>query len=274
MVRLGVAFVVAGVMGSGTEMLIRAYLNVVSGDLDVVGLYNAGFLLTVTYAGMVFSAMETDYFPRLSSVNTDVAATNLTVNRQIEVSLLIVSPMLAVLIIGLPVLIPLMFSAKFLPMVGMAQIAVFSMYIKAISLPISYITLAKGDSVGYMVLEGIYDIVLVLLIIMGYSKWGLFGTGIALSLSYLFDIILVCTYAYVRYKYRVSLQVMHYAAIQFSLGLAVYIVTLIDNQVVYWLLDVLLCLVSLLISINILHQKTSLWASLMRKLKSRFSRHV
>lgn len=274
MVRLGVAFVVAGVMGSGTEMLIRAYLNVVSGDLDVVGLYNAGFLLTVTYAGMVFSAMETDYFPRLSSVNTDVAATNLTVNRQIEVSLLIVSPMLAVLIIGLPVLIPLMFSAKFLPMVGMAQIAVFSMYIKAISLPISYITLAKGDSVGYMVLEGIYDIVLVLLIIMGYIKWGLFGTGIALSLSYLFDIILVCTYAYVRYKYRVSLQVMHYAAIQFSLGLAVYIVTLIDNQVVYWLLGVLLCLVSLLISINILHQKTSLWASLMRKLKSRFSRHV
>ena len=99
MVKLGVAFVVAGVMGSGAEMLIRSYLNVSSGDLDIVGLYNAGYMLTITYAGMVFSAMETDYFPRLSSVNSDVTATNLTVNRQIEVSLLIVSPMLAVLII-------------------------------------------------------------------------------------------------------------------------------------------------------------------------------
>ena len=116
MVKLGVAFVIAGVMGSGSEVLIRSILNV-SGDLDVVGLYNAGFMLTVTYAGMVFSAMETDYFPRLSSVHHDVAATNLTVNRQIEVSLLIVSPMLAVLIVGLPVFIPLLFSQKFLPVI-------------------------------------------------------------------------------------------------------------------------------------------------------------
>ena len=273
MVKLGVAFVIAGVMGSGAEMLIRSYLNVVSGDLDVVGLYNAGFMLTVTYAGMVFSAMETDFFPRLSSVNSDIAASNLTVNRQIEVSLLIVSPMLAVLIIALPVLIPILFSSKFLPMVGMAQVAVFSMYIKAISLPVSYMTLAKGDSIGYMVLEGIYDVVLVLLIIYGYRHWSLLGTGVALSLSYLFDLLLVGAYAFFRFRYRVSVQVLHYAAIQFALGLAVYIVTLIDNPLIYWSLGTLICMASLLISFYILHQKTSLWASLTTKFKNRFRRH-
>ena len=273
MVKLGVAFVVAGVMGSGAEMLIRSYLNVSSGDLGVVGLYNAGFMLTISYAGMVFSAMETDFFPRLSSVNSDVAATNLTVNRQIEVSMLIVSPMLAMLIVSLPVLIPILFSPEFLPMVGMAQVAVFSMYIKAISLPVSYIMLAKGDSVGYMVLEAIYDVVLVLLIIFGYHRWGLFGTGLALSLSYLFDILLVGAYAYWRFHYRVSMPVIHYAAIQFSLGLAVYVVTFIDSPIIYWTLGTLLCLVSLLVSVHILHQKTKLWASLMTKLKNRFRRH-
>lgn len=273
MVRLGVAFVVAGVMGSGAEMLIRSYLNVISGDLDVVGLYNAGFMLTVTYAGMVFSAMETDYFPRLSSVNGDIAATNLTVNRQIEVSLLIVSPMLAALIVGLPVLIPLLFSAKFLPMVGMAQVAVFSMYVKAVSLPVSYITLAKGDSVGYMVLEAIYDVVLVLLIVFGYRHWGLFGTGVALSLSYLFDILLVGAYACLRFHYRMSGAVVRYMSIQFALGLAVYMVTLVDNPFIYWSLGILLCVASLLISVMILHQKTKLWASLVGKLKNRFHRH-
>ena len=273
MVRLGVAFVVAGVMGSGAEMLIRSYLNVSSGDLDVVGLYNAGFMLTVTYAGMVFSAMETDYFPRLSSVNNDVSATNLTVNRQIEVSLLIVSPMLAVLIIGLPVFIPVLFSSKFLPMVGMAQAAVFSMYIKSISLPVSYIMLAKGDSVGYMVLEAVYDVVLVLLIIYGYRHWGLLGTGVALSLSYVFEILLVGIYAYVRFRYRVSAPVLQYAAIQFALGLSVYIVTLIDNPFIYWTLGTLLCTVSLLISVYILHQKSKLWSALIMKFRNRFFRH-
>ena len=69
MVRLGVAYTLAGVLGSGAEFIIRTYLNNVSG-LETVGLYNTGYILTMTYAGLVFSAMETDYFPRLSAVNS------------------------------------------------------------------------------------------------------------------------------------------------------------------------------------------------------------
>ena len=97
---------------------------------------------------MVFSAMETDYFPRLSALNHDVEAVNITVNRQIEVSVLLLSPMLAMFIISLPVLLPLLYSGRFIPVVAMAQVAVFSMYIKSVSLPVAYITLAKGDSVA------------------------------------------------------------------------------------------------------------------------------
>ena len=67
-----------------------------------MGLYNAGYMITLTYAGMVFSAMESDYFPRLSGVNQDIKATNETVNKQMEVSLLLLSPMLAALIMSLP----------------------------------------------------------------------------------------------------------------------------------------------------------------------------
>lgn len=273
MVKLGVAFVMAGIMGSGAEMLVRSYLNV-KGDLDVVGLYNAGFILTITYASMVFSAMETDYFPRLSSVCKDASQLNQTVNRQIEVSLLIVSPMLAALIIALPVLMPLLYSNKFIPVIAMAQVAVFSMYVKSISLPISYVTLAKGDSVAYMVLEACYDVLFVLLIIVGFQLWGLFGTGLALSLSYLLDFAIVGGYAYFHYHYRVSGQVLYYAAIQLALGIAIYIVSLIENPVLYWVLGSLLCFVSLLISVYILHQKTSLWTALISKFKDRFSRHA
>ena len=88
MVKLGIAFVFAGIMGSGADFVIRSYLNHV-GSLNVVGLYNAGFMLTMTYAGMVFSAMETDFFPRLSAVHDNVENQNQTVNQQIEVSLLL-----------------------------------------------------------------------------------------------------------------------------------------------------------------------------------------
>ena len=267
MVRLGVAFVVAGAMGSGAEMFVRSYLNV-HGDLEAVGLYNAGYILIVTYASMVFSAMETDYFPRLSSLGDDVARLNQMVNRQIEVSLLIVSPMLAALIIGLPVLIPLLYSHDFLPVIAMAQVAVFSMYLKALSLPVGYITLAKGASVAYMVLEGCYDVLFVALLVVGYQWWGLYGAGVALSISYLSDLALVGGWAAWRYHYRVSGPVVYYAAIQLSLGAAVYLVSLLDHPWLYWSLGILLCLVSLLISLYILHQKTSLWTALIDKFKA------
>ena len=182
MVRLGVAFTVAGIVGSAAEMVIRSYLNVV-GDLDVLGLYNAGYMLTITYAGMVFSAMETDYFPRLSAVNRDVVATNYTVNRQMEVSLLIISPMLTALIVFLPVLIPLMFSNEFMPVIAMAQVSALAMFFKVLTLPVAYITLARGKSLVYLFLETSYFVVFVLLIIYGYEHWGLIGTGIAITVA-------------------------------------------------------------------------------------------
>jgi O-antigen/teichoic acid export membrane protein len=273
MVRLGVAFVLAGILGSGAEMVIRSYMNVV-GSLDDVGLYNAGFMLTITYAGMVFSAMETDYFPRLSAANQDVAAANQIVNRQIEVSLLIVSPMLVCLVIGLPILIPLFFSHEFQPVVAMAQVAVFSMYIKAVSLPVSYMTLARGDSMGYLTLEAIDDVLLVLLVVYFYNHFGLWGTGVALSLSYVIDLILVYVYTRLRYGYQLSLPVLQYAAMQLPLGIGAYVVTFIDNPILYWVLGIIICFVSMALSVYILHQKTSLWSSLTGKFKSKFHIHA
>ena len=272
MVRLGVAFVLAGIIGSGAEMLIRSFLNV-SGDLDMVGFYNAGFLLTVTYAGMVFSAMETDYFPRLSGVAGDRVKMSETVNRQIEVSTLLVSPMLAVLILLLPVLVPLLFRADFSPMTPMAQVMVFSMYLRAVTLPISYMVLAKGDSLAFLILEGFYSLLMVGLVVVGYRHWGLIGTGIALDVSYVVDLAIVYLYTHWRYGYRTTLAVVQIVSIQLPLGLMVYILTLQPSRLLYWMLGSLLCFVSIVVSMYILHQKSSLWNALAARFKARFKSH-
>ena len=234
-VRLGVAFTLAGIIGSGAEMVIRSYLNVV-GDLDVLGLYNAGYMLTITYAGMVFTAMETDYFPRLSALNHDVQATNLTVNRQMEVSLLILAPMLTGLIVFLPVLIPLLFSREFLPVIAMAQVSVLAMYFKVLTLPVAYITLARGRSLAYLFLESSYYVVFTLLVIFGYDHWGLLGTGIAIVLAHVFDYLLINVFAYTKYGYRVSVTVIRHAAVLVTIGLLTYACTLLLEGVYYWVI--------------------------------------
>ena len=265
MVRLGVAFIIAGAIGSGAEMLVRSYLNVTA-DLDVVGLYNAGFLLTMTYGGMVFSAMETDFFPRLSAVNTDRLSSNLTVNRQIEVSVLIISPMLLALIFGAPIIIPLLFTSEFLPVVSMIRITALALYLRAIKLPICYMPLAKGDSKTFMLVEVSYYVVMVIAIYFGFRWWGLEGTGIALLVAALFEFLLITLITYFKYGYVMSSNVVKYAVPQISLGVIGLVISFHTQGLLYWLLAFVMVSVSLAFSLFILHSKTSLW----KKLTARF----
>ena len=264
MIRLGLAFVLAAAIGSASEMLIRAYLNV-EGGLDFVGLYNIGFMLTITYAGMVFSAMESDYFPRLSGVCKDIVKTNETVNKQIEVSLLLLSPMLVALIMILPVLVPILFSREFIPVVGMAQVAVLAMYFKVLTMPVAYITLARSLSLSYLLLETSYFVVLVLAVMIGFQQWGLWGTGLAIVVAHIFECIMIGGYSYMFYGYRTTKTVLQYAAIQAIIGFVAYGVTLVAEGWPYWIAEAALTVVSTAYSLHVLRQKTHLWESLKRK---------
>lgn len=268
MVGLGISFVLAGILGSGADFIIRSFLN--REGSDIVGLYNAGYVMTVIYAGMVFSAMETDYFPRLSGVCKNVGGVSLlndTVNKQIEVSLLLVSPMLVAFMVGLPILLPMLYTGKFMPVLGMMQVTVLAMYMRAIKLPISYLPLAKGDSGSYLLMEGIYDVVLVAFVLLGYRHWGLTGTGIALTAASVFDFMMLSIYMRFKYGYELSKQVVKYAIIQIPIGLATYVLTFTTHSVAYWVGGLLLAALSAVISLRILHAKTHLWQRLKRKIR-------
>ena len=264
MIRLGLAFVLAAAIGSASEVAIRAYLNVV-GSLDEVGLYNAAFMITITYAGMVFSAMEADFFPRLSGVASDIEATNNTVNKQIEVSLLLLAPMLVALMMSLPILIPMLFSSEFLPVVGMAQVAVLAMYFKVLTLPVAYITLARRLSLPYLVLETLYFIVLIVAVVVGYRLWGIWGTGLAIVVAHVAENFFVTGYATWKFGYRTTSFVVRYAVIQMTIGFVGYAVTLLTNGWLYWITEAALTIVSTAYSLYVMHHKTRLWEALKRR---------
>ena len=266
MIRLGIAFVLAAAVGSCTEMLIRSYLNV-EGGLAEVGLYNVGYMITMTYAGMVFSAMETDFFPRLSGVCNNAEATNLTVNKQIEVSLLMLSPMLVALLAALPVLIPMLFSREFLPVVQMSQVAILAMYFKVLTMPIAYITLARKDALPYLCLEATSYAIMSWSIMVGFHYWGVFGTGVALVASHALELVIIYCYAYWRYDYRSTMAISRYAGKQLLLGVLAYTVSSACSGWCYWITEAALAIASTAYSVNILRQKTRLWEALMRKFK-------
>ena len=269
MVRLGVAFTLAAILGSGADFVIRTYLNNVSG-LEAVGLYNTGYMMIMTFAGLVFSAMETDYFPRLSSVNHLPDKFNELINRQIEVSLLLISPMVVFTIFALPIAIPILFTYQFLPVVDMMRLMSLSLIFRAVNLPMEYLSLAKGSSKSYLFLECAYDIFMAILIVVGYHLCGLTGMGYALLASALLNSLMVISF--MKLKFGVQLRRGVYAIFIVQLPVCIFACTVAMTIYgwLYWISGLLLFVLSLCVSFYVLKQKSKLWNKLVSRITSRF----
>lgn len=203
MIRLGVFFTVASFFGAGAFSVIANYL-MKYGGAETVGAYSAGYTL-MSYLGMfVFSAMESDFFPRLSSVSSDRLKSNELVNNQIEVALLLMVPMVVGFMVFLEPIVTLFLSSKFVDAVPMAQLAALSLFFKAATQPMAYMSLSKGDSRTFLLQEVLYDLFLVAAVVVCFSLGGLKYVGLAIALAGLTDMIVVGTIVYVRYGFRLS----------------------------------------------------------------------
>ena len=145
MIKLGFILSLSSLVSMATSYLIRIFISH-TGSVDEVGLYNAGFAIINTYVGMVFSAMSTDYFPRLSGVANDIGKTKTVINQQAEVAILILAPILTIFLIFINWVVILLYSNRFLPVVSMIHWAALGIFFKAASWPLAYLIIAKGDS--------------------------------------------------------------------------------------------------------------------------------
>lgn len=267
MIRIGVPYVLAAVAGSFMSMAIIAILKRNGGD-EIVGLYRVGYIIMGTYACLVFAAFEADFFPRLSSVNDNIAVRNELINKQIDVSVLLMGPLLVAILVMMPVIIDILYTPKFLPATAMAVCAVFYPFLRALSVPISYMALARGDSHIYLIAEVIYDIVSVMLIWVCFTHWGLLGAGIGLSLSALFDILLVGVGYGIIYKIRLSLTTIRYATVQAGAVVATTALCLTTDGWMKYVLGALLIVASSAYSFIMLKRNNSfdeLWLKVSKK---------
>ena len=267
MIKIGVPYVLAAVAGSFMSMAIIAILKRNGGD-EIVGLYRVGYIIMGTYACLVFAAFEADFFPRLSSVNDNIPLRNELVNKQIDVSVLLMGPLLVAILVMMPVIIDILYTPRFLPATAMAVCAVFYPFLRALSVPISYMALARGDSHIYLAAEVIYDFVSVMLIWVCFTYWGLIGAGIGLSLSALFDILLVGVGYGIIYKIRLSPATIRYAAVQAGAVVATTALCLATEGWIKYALGALLIIASSAYSFIMLKRNNSfdeIWLKVSKK---------
>lgn len=203
MIKMGIAMSVSGILGTAFAFLIRSFIRSQGGVADV-GLYTAGFTLMNTYVGMVFTAMSTDYYPRLSAVNKDNDRCREIINQQAEVAILIIGPLVVSCTLLMPYIVQILYSKEFLPATDFILWAVLGLMFKAVSWSISIVFLAKAESKLYILNETITNIYSFLLKVFCYKMWGLIGLGIAFSVGLLIYFIQVYIITRRKYEFRLT----------------------------------------------------------------------
>jgi len=219
LIKVGIPYVLAGVANAGLQMAIPAII-LSRHTMVELGHYNAGWALMFGYAGLVFLALESDYFPRLSSVSNDKQRMNATINQQIDVCTQMLTPMLIALVVFMPYVLRLLFKDEFVVVTGMATLAVLYPFLRCLSLPMGYSVLAKGHTIVYLVLEVCYDLLFGLLIWWSYNSFGLVGAGIALSVGAFYDVVVYFLYCHFRYGFAFRKSTLLFCIGQFICVLA------------------------------------------------------
>ncbi len=176
-----------GVILMSNDIIVTAITYVINlvirtlGSVDEVGLYQAANSATAQYSGLVFTAMAMDYFPRLTKASSDNRLMHGIVNRQTEIVSLIIAPAATLLILTAPLVIKILFTSQFTPILPLMRWMGLGIAIRAITFPMAYITFAKGNKRVFFILEGIVCNTLTLtLSCLGYYLFGLIGLGYAL----------------------------------------------------------------------------------------------
>jgi O-antigen/teichoic acid export membrane protein len=233
MLTMGFMISLSGLITLGASYIVRIFINHHGGISDV-GLYNAGFAIISTYVGLIFTAMGTDYYPRLSAVAHSNVLCKTTINQQAEIAILIIAPIILVFVVFIRWVVVLLYSYKFVAVNDMILWASLGMLFKAASWAIAFILLAKGASKLFFWNELLVNVYVLGLNIAGYYWMGLTGLGISFLIGYVLYFIQVFIVSKIKYTFAFDKVFIRIFATQLGLAVGCFLVVkLLPTHVAY-----------------------------------------
>jgi O-antigen/teichoic acid export membrane protein len=254
MLKMGFMISLSSLLAIGASYLLRIFINR-TGGIEQVGLYDAGFMIVNTYVGLVFTAMSTDYFPRLSSVSESNSQCRKIINQQAEIAILILAPILVIFLIFIKEIVILLYSSQFIDVNKMIYWAALGVFFKAVTWSIGYIILAKSNSKLFFISELVANIYTLLFNVLGYYYFGLEGLGISFLLSYIISLIQVFTIAKIKYDFSIGINLMKIFFVQLFIAVLSFMVIYLLNQIYVYILGVFMIFFSCLYSFKELDNK-------------------
>lgn len=230
--RMGIPLAVSEIFPILASYLIRLYVSN-KGGVAEIGYFSAGFTILNGYVGMIFTAMASDYIPRLSAIVDDNKKCETTINNQIELSLLIVFPILIFLFLTGTYVVKILYTDAFMPMLGMVYWGSIGMIYKTLNWCYGCVLVPKRESKAYFVFAVLSAIIYGGASILLYSFFGVSGLGMAILLSHAFDFSVA--YLYISKKYNIKLHSSIFIhSIIFSILLLIMVLI---NTIIYYKWD-------------------------------------
>jgi len=265
MLRMGFMISLSGLLTVGASYIVRIFISR-NGGVEQVGLYTAGFAIITTYVGLIFNAMGTDYYPRLSAVAHDNSLCKRIINQQAEIALLILAPILIAFLIFIKWVVIILYSKQFIDVNDMIYWAALGMFFKAASWSISFVFLAKGVGKIYFWSELAANIYMLIFNLLGYKYWGLTGLGISFLASYFIVLIQVFYISKIKFAFNFDISFIKIFTIQFSLALAGFLTTKYIDQPYNYIWGLALIAISVWQSVKELDKRLGL-ISILRNYK-------
>lgn len=258
MAKLGIAMMVTSLLGSLIIFIINTYITI-HGSLSELGLYQSGSNITMQYVGLIFSAMAVGYFPQLAAVSADNEKIRKIANEQSEITILLISPIINILILLAPLVIQILLSPEFLPLENFIRIMCLGTIMKAASYPIGYISFAKGDKRTFFLLEGIWaggqNLVTS---ILGYAWGGLTGMAIAYVVNYIIYFFIVSGVTYKLFNYFTNLEIIKFLMISLISAAALVLSFTLSSHPITYAFMALICVLSCAYSFNEIRRRVPL----------------
>lgn len=263
MIKLGFFLSLQFLMANVVIWVVRNYVSN-TGGIDDVGLYSAGTAIVGSYIGLVFTAIATDYYPRLAATKTNEEM-NTSVHTQAELMILLFAPLVVAFILFSKPVIILLYSAKFLPIEHMLYWSVGAVQLQSMGWALSHTLLAKAKPSVFFINELIATVWGLPIKILCYKYWGLTGFGMATMICYAVYLVqvLVVTKRLFNLSYELSIWklffILHIPVI------AIVVVKLTMQEMFGYVMGSALLLITVVYSLYLLNKKMDLRAFVAAK---------
>ena len=204
-IKFGFVMTIGTVVGTlGTYALFAFISN--TGSIDDAGFYYSASIIASQYIGLIFTAMAADYFPHLSGLlKTDKSDAFRLVNKQTEILLLIMGPLIMLFILSAPLAIRILLTDEFLCIEDMVRMIGVTGVFRAIFTPMDYIAYAKGDRAYIFWVETVFCSSKTFAVMaLSYHFMGMEGLGYGALVSSVIDLVVTLTLIPWRYGYRLT----------------------------------------------------------------------